>query len=144
MHERARSRYSPTQMGSGHFERTDLRSVMFVSLVLAQGPGFWANHWTRIKALKRATPRLPGCSHFPKSFQLTPQPSALRRLQVHIRTHCIMNSLWTCLLMYSLRLLLTIALKVDSNYHTSPGESDEVDYMDPCKAGKCLYDSLCF
>jgi len=45
--------------------------------------------------------------------------------------------------MYSLR-LLTIALKVDSNYHTSPGESDEVDYMDPCKAGKCLYDSLCF
>ncbi|XP_056099916.1 bone morphogenetic protein 1b isoform X4 [Rhinichthys klamathensis goyatoka] len=51
-----------------------------------------------------------------------------------------MNSLWTCLLMFSLRLLLTIALKVDSNYHTSPGESDEVDYMDPCKAAAFLGD----
>uniref|UniRef100_A0A8C1ZQE7 Metalloendopeptidase n=1 Tax=Cyprinus carpio TaxID=7962 RepID=A0A8C1ZQE7_CYPCA len=51
-----------------------------------------------------------------------------------------MNSLWTYLLMFNLWLLLPIALKVDSNYHTGPGESDEVDYKDPCKAAAFLGD----
>uniref|UniRef100_A0A8C1CLA0 Metalloendopeptidase n=1 Tax=Cyprinus carpio carpio TaxID=630221 RepID=A0A8C1CLA0_CYPCA len=51
-----------------------------------------------------------------------------------------MNSLWTYLLMLNLWLLLTIALKVDSNYHTGPGDSDEADYKDPCKAAAFLGD----
>lgn len=69
-------------------ECTDLRSVMFASLMLARGPGMLANHWTRIKTLKRAKPRFskpafPLAPIFPTPSKIPSQP--LRRL--HIRTH---------------------------------------------------------
>lgn len=54
---------------------TDLRSVMFVSLMLAWVPGMWAYHWTRIKTLNRAKPRFSKPA-FPGA-PISPSPSKL-------------------------------------------------------------------
>lgn len=91
------------QRGSERFECTDLRSVMFASLMLARGPGMLANHWTRIKTLKRAKPRFskpafPLAPIFPTPSKIPSQP--LRRLQLHIRApsrHEIPVDMFACL-----------------------------------------------
>ncbi|XP_057177472.1 bone morphogenetic protein 1b isoform X1 [Triplophysa rosa] len=51
-----------------------------------------------------------------------------------------MKSLWTCSLVFSLRLLITIEVDVNAQYRTGPAESDAVDYKDPCKAAAYLGD----
>ncbi|KAA0704371.1 Bone morphogenetic protein 1 [Triplophysa tibetana] len=51
-----------------------------------------------------------------------------------------MKSLWTCSLVFGLRLLLTIEVDVNAQYRTGPAESDAVDYKDPCKAAAYLGD----
>lgn len=51
-----------------------------------------------------------------------------------------MRSLWTCSLVFSLRLLLTV--EVETDYQPGPEESDALDYKDPCKAGNTARNTI--